>query len=597
MRIIVPQDVTEQVLISSNVLENEYPSWLFSSTYARGDFVISRITHTVYRSLTDSNSGHNPDLEQVALADPLIDDPSPINWQVISATNKWALFDKKPSVQTGNADQIRVVLEPQRIVGGIAGFGIDANTVTVNVQSPSVEQRNILDETDTLATQSVDVEAVPHFLSFYGTGTVTLSGASTAGPLVGAGDTDRVSLAFTPSAGSLTLTVSGDVIDAQLERGELTNYQAVGNQFRRNILDNTQDLTAAAWTKSNVTIVPNAALAPDGTMTADRIVPDGLVTTKFISRVVSGIPADTDVTVTFYGRPEFYTYLSFRAHVSQGWASDYDAICNCSGEGEITNIATIAQQPVPVIVQDRDGWYRVTWTIRTDGTASDRTFQIFVANNSGGYTHFGNNVDGILLGGVQVEIGQGSSYQRVDDVPGQFWDKTVFDRVVPMQDESGVGSWYAYYFAPIELLTEFVITDLPPYGDAQIEVAISSPDQTARCGQLVIGSLRDVGITRPENTGFTGLDFSFVEQDDFGNLTTVRRAATRLSQFEILMSNSTLLGFDKLMRDLRGGVAAVWIGDGDARKAAINYGFYRDYRAVYQTNEYSLMSLQIQGIV
>jgi len=252
---------------------------------------------------------------------------------------------------------------------------------------------------------------------------------------------------------------------------------------------------------------------------------------------------------------------------------------------------------VPVIVQDRDGWYRVTWTIRTDGTASDRTFQIFVANNSGGYTHFGNNVDGILLGGVQVEIGQGSSYQRVDAVPGQFWDKTVFNRVVPMQDESGVTSWYGFYFSPIELLTEFVITDLPPYGDAQIGVSISAPDQSARCGQLVIGSLRDVGITRPENTGFTGLDFSFVEQDDFGNLTTVRRAATRLSQFEILMSNSTLLGFDKLMRDLRGGVAAVWIGDGDARKAAINYGFYRDYRAVYQTNNYSLMSLQIQGIV
>lgn len=78
---------------------------------------------------------------------------------------------------------------------------------------------NMLLNTDTLATQSVTVTAVAHTLSFYGTGTITLSGASTAGPLVGTGASDRVSLTFTPSAGSLTLTVSGSVTQAQLVLG------------------------------------------------------------------------------------------------------------------------------------------------------------------------------------------------------------------------------------------------------------------------------------------------------------------------------------------------------------------------------------------
>lgn len=67
-----------------------------------------------------------------------------------------------------------------------------------------------------LSTQSVAVTAVEHTLSFFGTGTVTLSGASTAGPLVGTGANDRVSLVFTPAAGSLTLTVSGSVTFAGL---------------------------------------------------------------------------------------------------------------------------------------------------------------------------------------------------------------------------------------------------------------------------------------------------------------------------------------------------------------------------------------------
>lgn len=70
-----------------------------------------------------------------------------------------------------------------------------------------------------LSTQSVTVTNVAHTLSFYGTGTVTLSGTSTAGPLVGTGATTKVSLTFTPTAGSLTLTVSGTVKWANLEVG------------------------------------------------------------------------------------------------------------------------------------------------------------------------------------------------------------------------------------------------------------------------------------------------------------------------------------------------------------------------------------------
>jgi hypothetical protein len=89
------------------------------------------------------------------------------------------------------------------------------------------EQRtNLLLNSATLATQSVTVTAVAHTLSFYGTGTVTLSGTSTAGPAVGSGAFPaRTTLTFTPAAGLLTLTVSGSVTSAQLEAGSFsTSY-------------------------------------------------------------------------------------------------------------------------------------------------------------------------------------------------------------------------------------------------------------------------------------------------------------------------------------------------------------------------------------
>lgn len=87
--------------------------------------------------------------------------------------------------------------------------------------------RNFLLNTATLSTQSVTVVPKTYVLSFQGTGTVTLSGTSTAGPLVGTGASNRVSLSFTPTAGSLTLTVSGSVTSAQLEFGSTAStYEA-----------------------------------------------------------------------------------------------------------------------------------------------------------------------------------------------------------------------------------------------------------------------------------------------------------------------------------------------------------------------------------
>ena len=84
---------------------------------------------------------------------------------------------------------------------------------------------NLLLNSATLSTQSVTVAAVANTLSFYGTGTVTLTGVSTAGPLVGTGVNNRVSLTFTPTAGVLVVTVSGSVTNAQLEAGAFaTSY-------------------------------------------------------------------------------------------------------------------------------------------------------------------------------------------------------------------------------------------------------------------------------------------------------------------------------------------------------------------------------------
>jgi hypothetical protein len=78
---------------------------------------------------------------------------------------------------------------------------------------------NLLLNSATLVTQNVTVTAVAYSLSFYGAGAVTLSGTTT-GTVTGSGAyPSRSTLTFTPTAGTLTLTVSGSCTDAQLELG------------------------------------------------------------------------------------------------------------------------------------------------------------------------------------------------------------------------------------------------------------------------------------------------------------------------------------------------------------------------------------------
>ena len=80
------------------------------------------------------------------------------------------------------------------------------------------ESTNLFLNSDSLSTQGVEVTADAHTVSFEGAGTIAFSGDYT-GSLEGV-EGERVEVTFTPSAGTLTCTVSGDVLKAQIEQSQ-----------------------------------------------------------------------------------------------------------------------------------------------------------------------------------------------------------------------------------------------------------------------------------------------------------------------------------------------------------------------------------------
>jgi hypothetical protein len=80
------------------------------------------------------------------------------------------------------------------------------------------QRTNLVFPSDTATTQTRAVTSTAHTLSFYGTGSVVLSGVAIA-TLSGTGANNRVTLTFTPTSGNLILTVTGTVTNWQLEAG------------------------------------------------------------------------------------------------------------------------------------------------------------------------------------------------------------------------------------------------------------------------------------------------------------------------------------------------------------------------------------------
>ena len=136
MRIIVPLSVTEAAYVSGNLAEDQYSVWGSGSNYTRGDYVTVLATHSIYQCLRDHNStnANSPTTEAVALADPLTQDPDPIHWVYVSATNKWRLFDDRPSQKAARADEISAGIVLSERISAVAATeleGCSAATVKV----------------------------------------------------------------------------------------------------------------------------------------------------------------------------------------------------------------------------------------------------------------------------------------------------------------------------------------------------------------------------------------------------------------------------------------------------------------------------------
>jgi hypothetical protein len=121
MRVLRPTTITDSVLTSTNIVENEYATWVAGTTYALNGGVIKN--HKIYISTAGSNVGHDPE------------EAGSTWWSYYSHTNAWKMFDGKVGAQSSRAESINIKLTPGRITG-ITLLNVDALEVQVIMTDP-----------------------------------------------------------------------------------------------------------------------------------------------------------------------------------------------------------------------------------------------------------------------------------------------------------------------------------------------------------------------------------------------------------------------------------------------------------------------------
>jgi hypothetical protein len=178
---------------------------------------------------------------------------------------------------------------------------------------------------------------------------------------------------------------------------------------RYNLLTYSEQFDNAGWGKSglNITGTPtwvNAAVAPDGTTTADFLIPQATTNNHSINSVASVTAAGVN-TFSVYAKAGGLNYLQ----MLYGSGSDY-ANFNLTGAGSVSQ----SSGGSPTITSVGSGWYRCTITSTLAGATTVYLQPVPIGTETRYATYLGDAANGIYIWGADLRTGSSAgTYQRI----------------------------------------------------------------------------------------------------------------------------------------------------------------------------------------
>jgi hypothetical protein len=202
------------------------------------------------------------------------------------------------------------------------------------------------------------------------------------------------------NAGTTAQNYQQTIATANTANGFVTRwYTQDGNG--QNLLLQSQTFEAAQWTKSDSIVSANSTTAPDGTLSADTVIPSTVLNAHYVIQSVIKSGVSQIYTVSAYVKAAGYTAGSIGAtglntlnqanFIFDLTTLQSQAITNGVG---FTNISSS-------LVSVGNGWFRVSMTFSSDATTVVQPY-IRVDNAYLSPTYSGNGTSGLFVWGAQL---------------------------------------------------------------------------------------------------------------------------------------------------------------------------------------------------
>lgn len=156
-----------------------------------------------------------------------------------------------------------------------------------------------------------------------------------------------------------------------------------------------------------------------------------------------------------------------------------------------------------------------------------------------------------------------------------------------------VDNWYDFYYEEPVRAGDAVFTDIPPYPNSMLTVAIDNGPLEAKIGACLVGKPLTLGkVTASFSAGV--LSYSTSTTDTFGNITMVKRSNAPRMNFEVMIPTGSEDFAYRTLRDITDTEIGIIVGD--RFSMGIGYGFLGQWD-VPKSGSGRTASIEFKGLV